>query len=133
MVCGSYGDLENFFNVLNAVQKKYGVENVFPDKEHMERSMPCIFAHHVVGKETNETIISRSKLMQSYFQHIDSADLVVIINEKNGQEHYGVGTTMEIGYAFAKNKRIHFIKEPTDSNILSLIAISAQPVKPLYA
>lgn len=124
VVCGSYGDLEGFMKVLDALQQKYGASSVFPDKEHMEKSMPCIFAHHVSDKETMETTLARSSLMQSYFDHIDSADLVVIINEKNGQEHYGVGTTIELGYALAKGKRICFTRQPTNSNVLSLLEVS---------
>lgn len=128
VVCGSYGDLEGFLKVLKIVQQQYGASNVFPDKEHMEKSTSCIFAHHVIDKETSETIITRSGLMQSYFDHIDTADLVVIVNEKNEQEHYGVGTTVEIGYAFAKSKRICFTRKPTDSNILSLMKTSEQSI-----
>jgi nucleoside 2-deoxyribosyltransferase len=58
--------------------------------------------------------------MESYFSHIDSADLVVVLNEKDGEEHYGVGTTIEIGYALARGKRIRFTRHPTNQNILSL-------------
>jgi len=107
--------------VLYDLQEKYGTSNVFPDKEHLEKSNPCIFAHHVAEKETEETLITRLKLMESYFDNIDNADLVVILNEKNGHEYYGVGTTMELGYAYAKGKKICFTKQPTNANILSLL------------
>ncbi len=124
VVCGSYGDLEGFLKVLGKFQNEYGPSNVFPNSGHMEKAMPCAIAHHVIGKETNETILARSELMRTYFDRIDSADLVVFVNEKNGKEHYGVGTTMEIGYAFSTGKRLFFTREPTNSNILSLLKIS---------
>jgi nucleoside 2-deoxyribosyltransferase len=133
VVCGSYGDLERFYKVLTACQEKYGASNVFPDKKHMEKSIPCIFAHHVVAKETDESISNRSKLMQSYFTHIDCADLIIIVNEKNGSEHYGVGTTIELGYAFAKGKSIFFTRPPTNSNILSLMKTVNSSANVLYA
>jgi len=132
VVCGSYGDLEGFLQTLNAFQEKYGLSNVFPDKNHLEKSMPCIFAHHVAEKETEETIATRSKLMESYFEEIDAADLVLIINEKNGDEHYGVGTTIELGYAFARGKRICFTRQPTNANILSLMKASCNMNEELY-
>ena len=121
VICGSFGDLEGFMQVLYDLQEKYGTSNVFPGKEHLEKSNPCIFAHHVTEKETEETLIIRSKLMESYFDNIDNADLVVILNEKNGHEHYGIGTTMELGYAYARGKKICFTKQPTNANILSLL------------
>ena len=121
VVCGSYGDLDGFLKVLHNFQKEFGMSNVYPDNDHLEKSMPCIFAHHVAGKETDETLATRSDLMKSYFSKIDTADLVIILNEKNGQEHYGAGTMIELGYAFAKGKRIRFMRQPTDSNILSLL------------
>lgn len=132
MVCGSYGDLEGFLKVLENLRKKYGASNVFPDKEHMEKSMPCIFAHHVIDRETDETITARSRLMESYFNHIDSADLVVILNEKNGIEHYGVGTMVELGYSFARGKKVSFTKQPKDSNVLSLVKTAHKPTEELY-
>lgn len=98
----------------------------------MEKSMPCIFAHHVIEKETETTIATRAKLMESYFENIDSADLVVVNNVKNGSEHYGTGTTIELGYAFARGKKICFTRQPTDSNILSLLkSIMEQVGEPL--
>lgn len=126
VVCGSYGDLDGFLHVLNQVQKSYGLTYVFPDKEHLEKSKSCIFAHHISKDETDETVATRSKLMEAYFNNIDNADLVVIINEKMGQEYYGIGTTMEMGYALAKGKRICFTKQPTNPNILSLLKLSSQ-------
>jgi nucleoside 2-deoxyribosyltransferase len=121
VVCGSYGDLEGFMEILRFCQDKYGIQNVFPTKEHMEESMQCIFAHHVIKKETETTVAARAKLMESYFHNIDAADLVLVRNERNGNEHYGTGTTIELGYAFARGKNICFTKEPTNSNILSLL------------
>lgn len=121
VVCGSFGDLDHFLKVLEAYRQRFGRQNVFPDDEHMECSRPCIDAHHRDRKETEDTIEMRSKLMRVYFFEIDNADLVVIMNEKNGKEYYGVGTTMELGYALAKGKRIAFTRTPTNPNILSLI------------
>jgi Nucleoside 2-deoxyribosyltransferase len=123
VVCGSFGDLEGFLQCLHIFQAKYGTANVFPNKEHMEASMPCILAHHVLEKETDKTIVKRAQLMETYFKRIDAADLIVVVNQKNGEEYYGTGTTIEIGYALARGKRVHFIKEPTNPNILSLMRI----------
>jgi len=133
VICGSYGDLEGFMKVMHAYQEKFGISNVFPSKEHMEKSMPCIFAHHILEKETETTIETRARLMESYFQNIDAADVVVVLNEKNGEEHYGTGTTIELGYAFAKGKKIYFTRQPTDSNILSLLRTSNSQNKSIYA
>lgn len=121
VVCGSYGDLEGFLEILRLCQEKYGVQNVFPTKGHMEKSMHCIFAHHVIHKETENSVAARAKLMESYFHNIDTADLVLVRNEKNGNEHYGTGTTIELGYAFARGKKICFTRQPTNSNVLSLL------------
>lgn len=121
VVCGSYGNMECFLDVLEHYRQRYGEQNVFPSNEHLEHSRPCIEAHHGQKGETEGTIVTRSKLMKVYFEQINHADLVVIINEKNGEEYYGVGTTLELGYAFAKGKRIHFTRKPTNPNILSLI------------
>jgi len=62
--------------------------------------------------------------MRIYFDQIDGADLVVIVNEKKGKEYYGIGTTIELGYAFAKGKRIRFTRRPMESNIVSLLMTS---------
>jgi nucleoside 2-deoxyribosyltransferase len=59
--------------------------------------------------------------MKIYFDHIDRAEVVVIMNEKGGREYYGTGTTIELGYALARHKKIAFTRRPTDSNILSLM------------
>jgi nucleoside 2-deoxyribosyltransferase len=133
VLCGSYGDLDNFLKVLANLQQKYGASNVFPDSDHIEKSMPCIFAHHVIERDTAKTTIARSRLMESYFRHIDSADLVVLLNEKDGEEYYGVGTTIELGYAIAKGKRIRFTRQPTDSNILSLLKTMGDSAEGIYA
>jgi nucleoside 2-deoxyribosyltransferase len=123
VVCGSFGDLEFFYKILESLKINYGAENVFPNKEHMEKSMPCILAHHILAKETDNTIVTRASLMNNYFKKIEESDLVFVINEKNGEEYYGTGTTIEIGYALARGKNIGFIRQPTDSNILSLLRI----------
>jgi nucleoside 2-deoxyribosyltransferase len=128
VVCGSFGDLEGFMKTLDACQEKYGFSNVFPNKDHMEKSMQCIFAHHVIEKEAENTITTRATLMESYFANIDNADLVVVRNEKNGFEYYGTGTTIELGYAFARGKKICFTKKPTNSNILSLMKSSIRQI-----
>ena len=121
VICGSYGNLEYFEHILRIFQEKYGKANVFPDDKHLERSRPCIYTHHVAKQETSETIIIRARLMQRYFDAIDDSNLVIVINEKSGQEYYGVGTTLEVGYAHAKRKKLLFTREPTNANILSLI------------
>jgi nucleoside 2-deoxyribosyltransferase len=59
--------------------------------------------------------------MKIYFDHIDDAEVVVILNEKGGREYYGIGTTIELGYALARNKRIAFTRHATNPNILSLM------------
>ena len=121
VVCGSYGDMTTFYETLNSCRRKHGLQNVFPNEEHLQRSSPCIEAHHGNKGETKGTIDTRTALMKIYFEHIDYADLIVIVNEKNGEEYYGVGTTLELGYAFAKDKTICFTRKPTNPNILSLI------------
>jgi nucleoside 2-deoxyribosyltransferase len=123
VVCGSYGDMQRFKETLTHVREKFGVDNVFPDEEHLERSAPCVEAHHKGKGESYETLKLRSEPMQKYFSQIDRADLVLIVNEKNGEEYYGVGTTVELGYAFAKKKRIEFTTKPTNANILSLLKL----------
>lgn len=125
VVCGTYGDMKHFNEVLKHFRGKYGEQNVFPDADHLERSRPCIEAHHEGKCETAETVKIRSELMKMYFSQIDKADLIVIVNEKKGREYYGVGTTIELGYAFAKDKRIHFTMKPTNPNILSLLTTKA--------
>ncbi len=126
VVCGSYGDINGFLRALHFFQESYGSANVFPDSEHLEKSKPCIFAHHITKNETEETVTTRAKLMQAYFDNIENADIVIIVNEKNKQEYYGIGTTMELGFALAKGKRIVFTRQPTNSNILSLLKASPQ-------
>lgn len=120
-MCGSYGDLQSFRQTLKQLREEYGQDNVFPDDEHLKRSTLCIEAHHGHGSETSETIALRSELMKMYFDRIDDADMVVIMNEKGAREYYGIGTTIELGYALARNKRIAFTRRPTNSNILSLM------------
>jgi nucleoside 2-deoxyribosyltransferase len=106
---------------LKQLRQEYGQENVFPNDKHLKRSSSRIKAHHKHGSETSETIALRSKLMKMYFGHIDDAEVVVIMNEKRGREYYRIGTTIELGYALARNKRVAFTRHPTNSNILSLM------------
>ena len=112
--------MKTFLTVLVYFRDIYGEWNVFPSDVHLRSSELCIEAHHKGKGETEETIELRSKLMQRYFEMIDDADLVVVVNEKNGQEYYGVGTMIELGYAFAKKKVVRFKRKPTDANIMSL-------------
>jgi len=121
VVCGSYGDLETFCEVLEKERQEFGKENVFPTDDHLRESQICIEAHHLGKGETRKTVEQRAMLMQRYFDHIDEADLVVVVNEKKGQEHYGIGTMMEVGYAFAIGKNMNFIRVVTDSNVRSLL------------
>lgn len=128
-MCGSYADLDHFKEVLKNLRHRYGESNVFPDNNHIERSMPSIQAHHVIKRDSAKATLARSRLMESYFSHIDSADLVVVLNEKKGEEHYGVGTTIEIGYALARGKRIRFTRTPTNPNIMSLLKTIGDPTE----
>lgn len=91
VVCGSYGDMRTFTEALNSCKLRHGAQNVFPDEKHLQRSSPCIEAHHVRKEETESTIEARSRLMKVYFEQIDHADLVVIVNEKNGKEYTALG------------------------------------------
>lgn len=125
VVCGTYQDIRRFKEILSRFRKEFGKGNVFPDEEHLERSAPCVEAHHKGKRETSETIKLRSELMRKYFSQMDDADLIVIVNEKNGEEYYGVGTTIELGYAVAKYKRIEFTMKPTNSNIVSLLSLQS--------
>jgi len=120
VICGSYGDMSSFLQILSIYQKEFGEANVFPTYDHLNKSKTCVEAHHDGKGETHETIALRSVLMAAYFKAIDNADLVVIVNEKNGIEHYGVGTTLELGYAFSRHKLIRFVSPPTNANIQSL-------------
>lgn len=113
--------MKRFTELLEVFRQEYGEQNVFPNAKHLERSKPCVQAHHENMGETSGTIATRSELMKNYFDEICHADLVVIMNEKKGEEHYGTGTTIELGYAFAKGKKIHFTRKPTNANILSLM------------
>jgi len=121
VICGSYGDLDRFRDVLEQYKYRYGKQNVFPTRRHLRRSEVCIEAHHGGKGETEETLALRSELMKTYFKKIDQADLIVVVNEKMGKEYYGVGTMIELGYAYAKGKKIRFTTGPMDSNALSLI------------
>ena len=124
VVCGSYGDLEGFRSVLETFRKIYGSKNVFPTEEHLVESSPCIEAHHQNKGETEDSLELRAKLMQRYFEHIDKAGLIIVVNEKHGKEHYGTGTAIEIGYAYAKGKTIRFARTPKENaNIVSLLRI----------
>lgn len=120
VICGSYGDMVNFRRVLDEARYVFGKNNVFPTDKHLELSKTCIQAHHKGGSETRETIYLRSKLMKAYFDAIDRSDLVVIVNEKNFKEYNGVGTMIELGYAFARGKEITFWRQSTNANIKSL-------------
>ncbi len=120
VVCGSYGDMKRFREVLEHQRSLHGKANVFPTDEHLERSQICIDAHHAGKGETLETLRIRSELMLTYFDHIDQADLVVIVNEKNGEEHYGVGTMLELGHAHARGIQFVFTRTVTNANIQSL-------------
>lgn len=82
VLCGSYGDMDRFLEILQICKQKYGVDNVFPDDEHLKQSEPCIEAHHRDKPETNKTISIRAQLMRKYFEYIDKSDLVLIMNEK---------------------------------------------------
>jgi len=128
VLCGSYGDLPTFRRILKQLKQEYGRENVFPNDDHLKRSIPCIRAHHRHGSETTETIALRSYLMKKYFDHIADAEMVVIMNEKGGREYYGIGTTIELGYALARNKRIAFTRSPTNPNILSLMSCNKRSI-----
>ena len=124
VLCGSYGNLNRFLGALRQLKETYSSDNVFPTKDHLKESKSCIEAHHGGKGETAETLTRRSELMMEYFRRIDDADLVVILNEKEGKEYYGVGTMIELGYAVAKKKKIVFVRKPSDSNILSLQLIN---------
>lgn len=115
--------MDRFMQVLDYERRIHGDSAVFPTDKHLRDSETCIEAHHKGKGETPETIKLRSELMQRYFNEIDGADLVVFVNEKNGQEHYGVGTMIELGYAFARCKEVAFTRKPTDANVSSLLSL----------
>jgi len=123
VVCGSYGDFNTFVELLDYTRKHFETEQVFPDQAHLDEAQPSIMAHHVTNVETAETVDVRSKLMMHYFQAIDKADVVIVMNEKNGREYYGTGTMLELGYALAKSKIIYLTRHPTNPNIMSLLKI----------
>jgi len=129
VVCGSYGDMDGFLYVLRTIRNEFGARNVFPSDEHIKKSQICIEAHHK-GLTENELIRStRSQLVGEYLTQISQADLVVIRNEKYGKEYYGIGTTIELGYALAKKKKIRFIRKPTNPNIVSILSEKCSYVK----
>ena len=112
--------MELIQSVITEYKKIYGNENVFPTQQHLDESQVCIRAHHEGKGETYETLHLRAQLMLRYFKKIAEADTIVFVNEKYGKEYYGVGTLIELGYAFAHGKRILFYHTPTNANIQSL-------------
>jgi len=64
VVCGSYGDMDRFKQVLDLCRLRSGTENVFPSDQHLAESSVCIEAHHGGKGETSETIKLRSELIK---------------------------------------------------------------------
>lgn len=125
VVSGSFGDLRSIRYVINMLESR-GYEVIFPTEKHFIDSKPCIEAHHEDKGETSDTIALRAKYMKLYFDKIRECDILWVANMKHGKEHLGIGTAMEIGFAYALGKRIYFVEEPTDANVLSMTLLLAE-------
>lgn len=122
VVVGSFGDMTSIIEACQKI-KEEGHEIIAPTLGHLMASSVTARADSGGKGDTKETIKERAELMNEYFKRIGECDLVYVCNWKLGQEHVGVGTAIDIGYAVAKGKKIRFFVEPENSNLKSLKAL----------
>lgn len=103
---------------------------VFPTPEHIEASRKPIEAHHKGKGETEETLAIRAELMNTYFRKIEDCDVLYVMNEKAGKEHFGIGAALEVGFAYALDRKIMFGRTPTDGNALSMKRLIGEDTSP---
>ena len=92
--------------------------NVFPDEKFFVGAGPIIRAHHFDKKPLSPSLLTRlAERERTYLEEILLCDLVYVLNEKDGDEHIGLATAIEIGYALALGIPIVFHREPTDQHL----------------
>jgi hypothetical protein len=114
-VIGSFSDLRAFIGKCEELRLQ-GYE-VFPSKEWIEQGMEIIRHHHTLQKDLPEDLLKLlAEREKEYFRNIRESGIIYVFNEKNGKEHIGHATALEIGVALALGKSIEFWREPTDQH-----------------
>jgi nucleoside 2-deoxyribosyltransferase len=66
---------------------------------------------------TKEDLLKIGRVENWFLKQIEKADLVLVYNKKQKEGEIGINTTMDIGYALGKGKRVIFLYPPLDVGI----------------
>ena len=117
MISGSFAEIAKIGLLIKELSSRGHI--VFPTEEHFRKS-PMV-QHHRDGHVLTEQELKQCwERMQDYFRAIDDCNVLIIFNEKRGEEHYGTGAMIELGYALARGKQVWLYRQPTDENIRAM-------------
>lgn len=131
VVCGSFSNLGLINKVIEQL-KEEGYD-VFPSEEWFEFCKYAIHMTHKRKEEDKRSLYLKYQAQRIYAHNVMGADLIYFVNEKNGKEYYGVGSTIELGIALvnyldlefeAERPKIRFHRPPTDPNIRAWFEVS---------
>jgi nucleoside 2-deoxyribosyltransferase len=123
VIVGSFGDLKTIYSAIRAVIRA-GHEVIQPTVEHINASIACAEADSGGKGDTEETVKLRARLMKEYFEFIKECDVIYVANIKQGKTYVGIGTAIDVGYAYALGKKIVFLRNPANSNMKSMKYLS---------
>lgn len=114
VLCGSMQDLSKFREIKAEILRKHPDYLIFPTEAYLNRIT-----------ERDRTVDSpipnmkRLALMLEAFSFIREADEIWVLNEK-WRGYVWIGTTLDIGYALALNKRIKWLRRPRDPSLIAI-------------
>lgn len=113
------GSFKNKNNILKKREEFLEQGNeVFPDEQFFDGGKPIILAHHFDKVPLSPTLLKMlAERERIYLREISKCSEVYVMNEKDGEEHIGLATAIEIGFALALGKMIIFEREPSDQHV----------------
>ena len=120
-IIGSFSDIDLIVKIRETI-KEAGYHIIAPTKEFFELKTHAIVQHH--GEERHSEskwFVQRKALsIKNYFEYVAKADFIYLVNEKNGEEYYGLNSSMEVGIALYLGKPVVLHRPTTRAELKGL-------------
>jgi len=106
-IIGSFSDIELIVKIRETLREA-GYHIIAPTEEFFKLKTHAIVEHHGEKRHSESKWFAQRKAlaMMNYFKYVAESDFVYLVNEKNGEEYYGLNSSMEIGVALYLGKPV---------------------------
>jgi nucleoside 2-deoxyribosyltransferase len=134
VIAGSFAAFEEMKELAKKLEKELKVKCILPrhfrgwDDSLKIEDLKRRFKNGEI-KLTQEDYLKIGEVEDWFLKQIEKADLVLVYNKKQKEGEIGINTTMDIGYALGKGKKVIFLYPPSDAGIKGFLIYCKERTK----